>query len=199
MRTVTTCWRSSADVTVPVWPSRADEQIIRTRTPTCTPESSGADAPTWLADRHIEHVAPAADKAHRRPIVSPRWGRRRWPHSVHPSHSGSSRWTAGIGEERWALAFLNISCLTPSSMAPAPRWRPRHRVAGDVHSAAASGRNGSWLRTGRSACAPCRCAAPDDRGTTGDLTDLVATRPDTPPHSRDRTRRSARHRRRQGR
>ena len=118
MGTVTTCCRSSADVTVPVWPSRADEQTIRTRTPTCTPESSGrGNAASLLADRHVEHVAPDADRAHRKPTVSPRAGRRRWPHSVHPSHSGSSRWTSGIGEERWSLGFLNISFLheTPVS------------------------------------------------------------------------------------
>ena len=103
---------------MPVWPSRADEQTIRTRTPTCTPESSGrGNAASLLADRHIEHVAPDADRAHRKPTVSPRAGRRRSPHSVHPSHSGSSRWTSGIGEERWSLGFLNISFLhkTPVS------------------------------------------------------------------------------------
>ena len=250
MRTVTTCWRSSADVTVPVWPSRTDEQIIRTRTPTCTPESSGADAPSWLADRHVEHVAPATDTAHRRPIVSPRGGRRRWPHSVHPSHSGSSRWTSDTGEERWAPGFLNISCLCRSSIAPAPlgcpgrprmgyslqnarllvepivevvtdeaplvdtehgpglldRHEPHHRPARWRDHDSFTGRNlprqpekcvlaSNWSKRMR----PVKVRGTRRSGTTGNLTDLVATGPDTPPHSRGRTRRSARRRRRRGR
>ena len=128
MRTATTCCRSSADVTVPVWPSRADGKTIRTRTPACTPESSGrGDAASLLADRHVEHVAPNADTAHMRPTVSPGGGRRRWPHSVHPSHSGSSRWTSDIAEECWSAGLLNISFLDPSSSSTRPlgiRGRP---------------------------------------------------------------------------
>ena len=121
MRTVTTCSWSSANVTVPVRPSRADAQVIRTRTPTRTPESSKrGKAASLAADRHVEQLAPDADRAHRRPTVSPRAGRRRWPHSVHPSHSGSSRWDSSSGEEPWSSGVPNISSPGPSSAATAP-------------------------------------------------------------------------------
>ena len=81
-------------------------------TATCTPESSGRGAASsLLADRNIEHVAPDADRAHRRPTDSPRVrvGDVHRIASIPPTPS--SRWTSGIGEQRWSIGFLNISFL----------------------------------------------------------------------------------------